>query len=244
MCLFSLSMLRNLENGNFFVFLLMKIRSANRFFFFIVLVLAASFGISAQEKKNDSDKPVESYHIKAGDKLSVKFLNHPELNEPSLTVRPDGYISLQLIEDMKAEGLTAGELKKKIDKAYDEILLNPVISVNITDFIPPSVFIGGQIGKPGKYALRDGNSLVKVIFMAGGFTREANRRMVLYARMDANGKWQVREVNVLKLIEKLSEAQDITLNDGDYIFVPDSKLSKFNKAVEGFQSFFPFLRLL
>jgi len=165
------------------------------------------------------------------------------LNESALTVRPDGFIGLQLIEDLKAEGLTATELKKKIEKSYDEVLLNPVISVNIIEFVPPAVFVGGQIGRPGKYFLRDGNSLVKVIFMAGGFTKDANRRMVLYARADNRGKWQVREVNVLKLFKQLSGEEDILLNDGDYIFVPDSKLSKFNKALEGFQSVFPILPL-
>lgn len=221
----------------------MKIRFLQRVFIFCLLVFTSSIFVSAQSSA-DFDKPAETYRIKSGDKLSVKFLNHPELNEPALTVRPDGFVSLQLIEDIKAEGLTATNLKKRIEKGYEEILLNPVISVNIVDFVPPVVFIGGQIGKPGKYLLRDGNSLVKVIFMAGGFTKDANRRMVLYARAGRDGKWEVREVNVLKLIEKLSNGQDIMLTDGDYIFVPDSKLSKFNKAIEGFQSLFPILRLL
>lgn len=191
-----------------------------------------------------TEKAPEAYKLKAGDKISVRFLNHPELNEPQLVIRPDGMISLQMVEDLKADGKTAEELKRAIYKAYDEILLNPSISVNVVEFLPPAVFIGGQVGRPGKYFLRDGNTLVKVIFMAGGFTKDANRRMVLYARADANGKWTVREVNVLKLIEKLSDAPDVALSDGDYIFIPDSKLSKFNKAVEGFQSLFPILPLL
>lgn len=209
----------------------------------VVYFLVFALSVAAQTVPND-EKPAESYRIKSGDKLSIKFLNHPELNEPVLTVRPDGFISLQLIEDINAEGLTAAELKKTIGKRYDEILLNPVISVNIVEFVPPAFFIGGQVGKPGKYFLRDGNSLVKAIFIAGGFTRDANRRMVLYAREKSDGKWEVREVNVLKLIEKLSKDQDIELSDGDYIFVPDSKLSKFNKAIESFQSVFPILPLL
>jgi len=220
----------------------MNFRFFGRIYIFCLIILTASVFTAAQ-KPASSETPAETYRIKAGDKLSVKFLNHPELNEPALTVRPDGFISLQLIEDIKTEGFTTSELKTKIEKGYDEILLNPVISVNIIEFMPPAVFIGGQIGRPGKYFLRDGNSLVKVIFMAGGFTKDANRRMVLYARADRGGKWQVREVNVLKLLEKLAGGQDVELSDGDYIFVPDSKLSKFNKAIEGFQSLFPILPL-
>lgn len=205
---------------------------------FCVLLTAAA-AVFAQ-----TEKAPEAYRLKAGDKISIRFLNHPELSEPQLVIRPDGMISLQMIDDLKADGKTAEELKKSIYKAYEEILLNPSISVNVVEFLPPAVFIGGQVGRPGKYFLRDGNTLVKVIFMAGGFTKDANRRMVLYARADGNGKWTVREVNVLKLIEKLADAPDVVLNDGDYIFIPDSKLSKFNKAVEGFQSLFPILPLL
>ncbi|HQU85314.1 MAG TPA: polysaccharide biosynthesis/export family protein [Pyrinomonadaceae bacterium] len=216
----------------------MKIRFLKSLF----LLCFLSFAVSAQT--SNAEKPAETYKIKAGDKLSVRFLNHPELNEPSIAVRPDGFISLQLIEDIKAEGATAVELRKKIEKGYDEILLNPAISVNIIEFVPPSFFIGGQVNRPGKYSLRDGNSVIKAVFLAGGFTKEANRRMVLYARVDQNGKWQVREINVLKLIEKLSSGDDVAISDGDYIFVPDSKLSKFNKALEGFQSFFPIIPLL
>jgi protein involved in polysaccharide export with SLBB domain len=208
----------------------------------IIILLLAGIGYSQTTAK--TDEPENAYRIKKGDKLSVKFLYHPELNEPSIVVRPDGLISLQLIEDVKAEGLTATELKKLLDKSYNEILINPVISVNIVEFLPPSVFIGGQVSKPGKYDLREGNTLVKVIFLAGGFTRDANRKMVLYARSNGDNKWSVQQINVMKLLEKLSEQKDISLQDGDYIFIPDSKMSQFNKAMEGFQALFPILRFL
>jgi polysaccharide export outer membrane protein len=81
---------------------------------FALLLLTLIFSMSAAAQKlSDTEKPTESYRIKAGDKLSVKFLNHPELNEPTLLVRPDGFVSLQMIDDLKAEGLTAVELRKK-----------------------------------------------------------------------------------------------------------------------------------
>lgn len=207
--------------------------------FAVILLVAAATVVTTAQGVNTT-----TYKLKAGDKISVRFLNHPELNEPVLTIRPDGLISLQMVEDLKAEGVTAEQLKTNIYKAYNEILLNPVISVNVVEFLPPSVFIGGQIQRPGKYSLRDGNTLVKAIFMAGGFTKDANRKMVLYARQDAKGKWSVREVNFLDLMKKMQMDGDVELSDGDYIFIPDSKLSKLNKAIEGFQSFFPILPLL
>lgn len=183
--------------------------------------------------------PQTGYRIKQGDKLSVKFLYHPELNEISVVVRPDGFISLQMIDDSKAEGLTISELKAQLEKSYNEILLKPVLTVALLEFVAPRVFIGGQVNKPGRYDLREGQTLVQVIFLAGGFTTDANRKMVIHARPNGSGDWEIQSANVLKVINQQGEQKDIALQDGDYIFIPDSKISQINKAVETVRGFLP-----
>lgn len=183
--------------------------------------------------------PQTGYRIKQGDKLSVKFLYHPELNEISVVVRPDGFISLQMIDDSKAEGLTISELKAQLEKSYNEILLKPVLTVALLEFVAPRVFIGGQVNKPGRYDLREGQTLVQVIFLAGGFTSDANRKMVIHARPNGSGDWEIQSANVLKVINQQGEQKDIALQDGDYIFIPDSKISQINKAVETVRGFLP-----
>ncbi|HEX8566444.1 MAG TPA: polysaccharide biosynthesis/export family protein [Pyrinomonadaceae bacterium] len=183
--------------------------------------------------------PQTGYRIKQGDKLSVKFLYHPELNEISVVVRPDGFISLQMIDDSKAEGLTISELKAQLEKSYNEILLKPVLTVALLEFVAPRVFIGGQVNKPGRYELREGQTLVQVIFLAGGFTSDANRKMVIHARPNGSGDWEIQSANVLKVINQQGEQKDIALQDGDYIFIPDSKISQINKAVETVRGFLP-----
>jgi len=194
------------------------------------------------QTNTSANAPDAGYRIRQGDKLSVKFLYHPELTDTALVVRPDGFISLQLIEDVKAEGLTVSQLKKHLEKAYEEILLTPVITVTLVEYVPPRVFIGGQINKPGRYDLRDAQTLIQVIFLAGGFTRDANRRMVLHARPNETGSrdWQFQSTNVLKILSRNGEEKDILLQDGDYIFIPDSKISQINKAIEGFRGLVPF----
>jgi protein involved in polysaccharide export with SLBB domain len=189
----------------------------------------------------DVNKPLPdtSYRIQKGDKLSVKFFSHPELNEPSVIVRPDGFISLQIIDDIRAEGKTALELKAELEKAYNETLLNPIISVAVIEFVAPRVFIGRQIKNAGRYDLRDAKTIVQVIFLAGGFTEDANRKMVILARPDGKGDWQTQAVNVMKILDKKSTEKDVDLRDGDYIFIPDSKISQFNKAVETFRGLLP-----
>lgn len=193
------------------------------------------------ENKDSSNLPPPSYRIRQGDKLSVKFLYHPELNETSLVVPPDGYISLQMIDDLQVVGLTVTELKKKLDNFYQEILVKPLITVTLLEFVAPRIFIGGQINKPGRYDLRDAQTLVQMIFLAGGFTRDANKKMVLHARPDSKGIWQIQSTDVMKILNQKETQKDLILMDGDYIFVPESKMSQLNKAVEGFRGLFPIL---
>lgn len=198
--------------------------------------------LSAQIKPADpakKDLPPSSYRLRQGDKISVKFLYHTELNETSVTVRPDGFINLQLIDDVAAEGATIAELKVRLEKKYDETLINPVISIALLEFVAPRVYIGGQVGKPGRYDLRDGQTLVEVIFLAGGFTENADRKNVLRGRPDGAGDWQIESANVLGILNKKKGQSDLTLKDGDYIFVPDSKTSRFNKSVETFRGLLP-----
>jgi len=208
----------------------------------ITFISGLSASSLAQEKMPDINPSREiggDYHLHQGDKLSVKFLYQPELNESSLVVRPDGFISLQMIDDLKVVGLTVAELKKHLEKAYEEILLKPVITVTLLEFVAPRVYIGGQVNKPGRYDLRDGQTLVQVIFLAGGFTADANKKMIMHARPDGKGDWQIQSANAAKILNQKAIEKDLILQDGDYIFVPESKISQITKAVEGFRGLLP-----
>jgi protein involved in polysaccharide export with SLBB domain len=180
-----------------------------------------------------------AYRVKKGDKLSIRFLHQPELNEASVTVRPDGMITLQIVEEIRAEGLTAQELKKVIEKAYGETLLNPVVTVSIIEFVAARVFVSGQVAKPGSYDLRNGQTVWQAVALAGGFTREAHRKMVLHARPVGARTLKVTVVDLNQLLAPGSQEQDIQLEDGDYVFVPDSKLSRFSRIIEAFRSLLP-----
>ncbi|MCI0393145.1 MAG: polysaccharide export protein [Acidobacteria bacterium] len=181
----------------------------------------------------------DAYRIRSGDKLSLKFLYQPELNEPSVLVRPDGLINLSMIDEVMARGLTVVELKGSLEKAYSEILLNPVISINLVEFVAPRTFIAGQVAKPGSYELRAGQTLMQVIALAGGFTRDANRKMVLHARPIGEGKLKMATFDVTRMLSDSGAPQEVSLQDGDYVFVPDSKLSKMSRVIEAFRAVIP-----
>lgn len=202
-------------------------------------LLWAAIGITAQTPVRSADQAPAVYLINPGDKLSLRFFSNPELNELSMLVRPDGVINPQLIGEVRAAGLTVAELKALLEREYNEILLSPMITVSVVDLIQPRVYVAGQIQKPGRYELRDAGTLVQSIFLAGGFTESARRTMVIHARPDGKGDYVIRTANVLELIQGKSDEKDVVLKDGDYIFVPDSRMSQFNKAVEAFRGLLP-----
>ncbi len=205
----------------------------------LLVCSAAVSGVLGQNSTADADHPAASYRINPGDKLNIKFFANSELNESGILVRPDGVINPQLIGEVKAAGRTVSELKAQLEKEYNEILLSPMITVSIVDLVQPRVFVGGQINKPGRYELREAKTLMQSIFLAGGFTRDARRTMVIHARPDGKGDWIITTADVMKLIEGKSDKLDVSLRDGDYVFVPDSRISQFNKAVEAFRGLMP-----
>jgi len=205
---------------------------------FSLMTLLVSFVLAQKPAGRAEDAPSsasDAYRIRSGDKLSIKFLYHPELSEPGVVVRPDGLITLPMVDEVSAKGLTVSELKASVEKAYSEALLNPVVSVNLVEFVAPRVYVGGQVTRPGGYELRAGETLMKAIILAGGFTREANRKMVLHARPVEGGKLKLTTFDVMRMLSDSVAAQEVLLQDGDYVFVPDSKLPKMPRILNAFE---------
>lgn len=208
--------------------------------FLISISASISVGVVGQITAPGGENQVSNrYRIQQGDKLSIKFFNNPDLNETSLIVRPDGFISLQIINEIRAEGLTTAQLRANLEKAYDETLLTPLISVTLIDFVAPYIFISGQVSKPGRYELRDAKTLMQAIFLAGGFTRDANKNLVIHARPNDSGDWTIQSAHAMDILNQKKEQKDLDLEDGDYIFVPESKISQFSRAVESFRGLLP-----
>jgi polysaccharide biosynthesis/export protein len=152
----------------------------------LVLLCLPSLTAQTIPKAVGTPEVTSDYQIHKGDKLSIKFLYQPELSDAAVVVRPDGKISLPMVDELKVEGLTAQQVKKLLEKAYREILLDPEINVSIVEFVPQRFFVGGQVFKPGSYDMRAGQTLLQAIILAGGFTPDAHRKYVLHARPVGN----------------------------------------------------------
>lgn len=165
------------------------------------------------------------YKLSSGDQFDISFELSPEFNQ-SVSVQPDGFITLRGVGDVHVAGETVPELTNTLRNAYKNILHDPLISVTLKDFEKPYFIADGQVGRPGKYELRGTTTLTEAIAMAGGFQDTAKHSQVLlFRRVDDN--WVSAKIINVKKMEKAGKlTEDLTLHPGDMVFVPKNRLSK------------------
>ncbi len=165
------------------------------------------------------------YEIRPGDIFDVAFEYTPEFNQ-TVTVQPDGYVSLRDAGDIYVVGKTVPQVTDGIREAYAKVLNHPVVSIVLKDFEKPYFIADGQVGHPGKYELRDDTTLVQAIAMAGGFLPSAKHsQVVLYRRV--SDEWtQAKLVDVKKMESEHNLAEDLHLQPGDMLFIPKNRISK------------------
>lgn len=179
---------------------------------------------------SQTDQPTFSrryprYELHAGDQFDLSFEFTPEMNQ-TVTVQPDGYISLKEVGDMYVSGLTLPELQDHVKAAYSHILAHPVVSVLPKDLEKPYFTATGQVNKPGKYDLRGDTTVVQAIAEAGGFDRDAKHsQVVLFRRINDN--WvEAKLIDVKKMLRERNLSEDLHLQPGDMLFVPKNRISK------------------
>lgn len=165
------------------------------------------------------------YKLRPGDAFDVSFELSPEFNQ-TVTVQPDGYITLRGIGDLHVADETVPQLTATLRNAYEKILKDPLISVVLKDFEKPYFIADGQVARPGKYELRGTTTVTEAIAMAGGFQDSAKHSQVLlFRRVDDN--WvSAKIINVKKMEKAGNLGEDPTLHPGDMLFVPKNRLSK------------------
>src|SRR3984885_3847009 len=165
------------------------------------------------------------YRINPSDTLELTFTLTPEFNQ-TVTVQPDGYITLRDVGDLQAAGKTLPELTESIKSAYSKILHDPVISVDPKDFEKPYFVVGGEVGKPGKFDWRGDVTLTQAIAIAGGFTDASKHSQVLLFRRVSEQWAEAKIINVKKMLNSRDLREDPGLKPGDMLFVPKNTLSK------------------
>ena len=170
------------------------------------------------------------YRLSKSDTVDLNFTFSPDFNQ-SLTVQPDGFVALKGAGALLAEGLTIPQMQLAVADAYRSFLREPEITVTLKDFDKPYFLASGEVARPGKYELRGDLTVNEAVAIAGGFTQQARHsQVILFRRISA----YVAESHVLdlkKMLDSHDIGEDMHLRPGDFIFVPQSRISKIRKYV-------------
>jgi len=181
---------------------------------------------------------ISHYYLQPGDIIDIKFFRNPELNE-NVIVRPDGKISLQLIDEVNVAGLSPPQLETLLNEKYTSYLKTPKVSVIISSFGGQKVYIGGQVNSPGVINLIGSTNVVQAIFEAGGLRADANMRDVLIISRGADNAPVTRKVNIKKALNGKLPDGEILLKPYDMVYVPKSIIVKANEFIYHAYKFIP-----
>lgn len=162
--------------------------------------------------------PPPDYVIGPDDVLQVLFWREKE-NSAEVVVRPDGMISLPMLNDIKAGGLTPEELRLKVVAEAKRFIVEPEVSVVVKTINSRRVFITGQVGKPGAYALGAPTTVLQLIALAGGLGDFAKQTKISVMRVE-NGKPVSYKFNYKEVTNGKNLKQNILLKPGDTVIVP------------------------
>jgi polysaccharide export outer membrane protein len=209
------------KTGSFFQSALARFRSET---ILILLVASALFcpmwqAIAATDDTEEEKTSVEDeYIIGPTDVLEIHVWREPDLSR-TIPVRPDGKITLPLLNDVQASGLTPLELKAGIEKRLAEFVESPTVSVAVLEIHSKNIFVLGQVESPGQYPLQQDLTVLQALSLAGGLAEWADKGDVVILRKE-NGKqsrikFDYKNVSKGKHLEK-----NIVLQPGDTIIVP------------------------
>jgi polysaccharide biosynthesis/export protein len=178
---------------------------------------AAPGQTAAAHQTDAKAQPPADYRIGPEDVLDISVWNNPALTKTA-PVRPDGKISLPLLNDITAAGLTPMQLRDVIAKKLVEYMPNPEVSVIVRDVNQFKVSVLGEVRKPGRFDFKSKATVLDAIALAGGLNDFAARSRILILRQDGTATKRI-PVNYNKIISSTAE-DDFYLQPGDVVVVP------------------------
>ena len=211
-------------------------------FIVIAAVIILLFGCASQQTPIKSEahefpnttRQQSPYLLQPGDQLEIKFFYNSELNE-SITVRPDGKISLQLVDDVQAAGLTPSQLDDVLTQKYAVELKKPVLTVIVRSFTAHRVYVGGEVIRPGLIELTAGMTALQAVFSAEGFKETAKPEGAIIIRKGPDDRPVPIRVNLMDINSKNASAV-FQLQAQDIVYVPKTFIAKTNKFVDQYIS--------
>lgn len=195
-------------------------------------VLACALAVPAQAQKNategnaNTNGPAQhqpanqdpNYIIGGQDVLDISVWKEPDLTR-SVPVRPDGKISMPLLNDVQAAGLTPSQLAAQITESLKKFVTNPQVTVIVSAINSQRVYVLGEVNRAGAYPLLPQMTVLQALSSAGGFTQFANSKKIYVMRTE-NGKQEKYPFNYNAVIKGKQSEQNIVLKPGDTIVIP------------------------
>lgn len=197
----------------------------------VLLLASASVVARAQNRAPVLTTPKEErYELHPGDVLDVQYRYTPEFNQ-TLTVQPDGYISLEIGGDVKVGGRTLQEARNLILAKARTRLASPELTLILKEFQKPYVVVAGEVNQPGKLELREKLTAIQAVLLAGGLKETAKSSQVLIFRKLNGDTAEVKVLNFKTLKRSSDLENDLALQPGDMILVPRNRISKIERYI-------------
>lgn len=203
------------------------------FLLIAICMLASAATAMAQQERAPRLTTVteERYRLTPGDVLEVQFRYSPEFNQ-TVTVQPDGYISLEIGGDLKVAGLTVEQTRAAILRKASTRLQDPVATIVLKEFQKPYFVIAGEVALPGKIEMRERVTALQAIMLAGGMKEAARSSQVVVFRRINSDTAEVKLLNLKDIRRTADLENDLTLQPGDMVYVPRDKISKIERFIK------------
>jgi len=180
-----------------------------------------------------AEAPLEAprYELQAGDELEVRFLHAPEQNV-LLVVRPDGFVSVPLANELRAAGRTPEELRLDITAAWARQYREPEVAVVLKKANAYKIHVGGAVASPGIFELGGERNVLDALFEAGGFLPTADLEQVLVIRPAGPGRFAVIPLDLTAVLDASDPRQNLALRPRDAVYVPISAIAEVNRWVD------------
>lgn len=199
----------------------------------VVLLLLASWGLTvrAQGQAPVLTMPREDrYQLTPGDVLDIQYRYTPEFNQ-TVTVQPDGYVSLEVGGDVKVGGRTLQEVRNLVLAKAKIRLESPEVIVVLKEFQKPYVVVAGEVNQPGKIELREKLTAIQAVLLAGGMKETAKSSQILVFKRLNGDTAEVKVLNFKTLKHTNDLENDLALQAGDMILVPRNRISKIERYI-------------
>jgi polysaccharide export outer membrane protein len=193
---------------------------------FLVLFAANSIAAATPELAARDAR----YVLQPNDVIEIRYRYTPEFDE-TVTIQPDGFVSLNLTGDVKLAGMAVDVAKRLLAEKASTRLRDPEIAIAVKDFERPHFIVAGEVTNPGRFDLRGSTMTLEAVAIAGGLRNSAKHSQAILYRRAGPAMASARLVDLKKIATVAGHQEDLELRSGDVLFIPQNRISKVERLV-------------